>query len=49
LVAIGFYFNHGWTFVIRVNPCPMLLVLWIGVLLITYVPALTTFLPGLVE
>ena len=26
---------------------PMLIVLFIGVLLITYIPALTTFLPGL--
>jgi tripartite ATP-independent transporter DctM subunit len=46
LLLASYRFNKSMTEVTRAS-LPMLLVLLVGVLLITYVPPLTTFLPGL--
>jgi tripartite ATP-independent transporter DctM subunit len=46
LLLASYRFNRSMTEVTRAS-FPMLVVLFIGVMLITYVPPLTTFLPGL--
>ena len=48
LFLASYRFNKPMSTVIRAT-VPMMLVLLIGVILITYVPALTTWLPGLVK
>ena len=48
LLLASYRFNRPMSEVMRAA-LPMLLILFVGVLLITYLPALTTFLPGLLK